>query len=334
MRVLALALLASCGGSSTSSPTPTAPVTTAAAVTTTTKTAPTASDTPTTAPVIPSGKLLTIAEARRYLLALVNRDRATEHLPPLELDEGPGQTSGQKHAEDMAHLGYLGHWGSDGSVPEQRLTEAGGADMVFENALCYTDEITRGVDPDPKIDPAELDKSEAQFFNEKPPNDGHRKTILRPGEKKVGIGVAQAIPQPHEKIVPCISQEFTYPYGSYDKLPLTAKIGQTVHVAGTIGNGAKFGGVGVSRVDSPKPLAVHDLNQRRHYPQPDTYQMYFPAGFTTPIPVKVDGASFSIDLPLSDHAKPGLYAVSVWGKIPGQTEHGLISFGMRTVLVK
>jgi hypothetical protein len=267
------------------------------------------------------------------MLELVNRDRATQHLAPVELDEGPAMTAGQKHAEDMAHLGYLGHWGSDGSVPEQRNTEAGGADMIFENALCHTDEITRPLDPNAKFDPADLDFAESAFFNETPPNDGHRKTILRPGQKRVGIGLALAMPRPQEKITPCVSQEFTYHYGTYDKLPMKAKVGDTIHVAGTIENGAKLGGVGLSRLESPKPLGVHDLNQRRHYVQSDAYQMYFIEGFKTPIPVKVSGASFSIDLPLSDGGKPGLYEVSVWGNVPGQTEHGLISFSMRTIVV-
>src|SRR5262249_60581511 len=89
---------------------------------------------------------LTAPEARRYMLALINRDRATQGLSAVELDEGPPTRAGQAHAEDMVRLGYLGHWGSDGSIPEQRHTDAGGADMVLENALCFTDEAKRSVD--------------------------------------------------------------------------------------------------------------------------------------------------------------------------------------------
>ena len=81
------------------------------------------------------------------MVALVNRDRATQGLGPVELDDGAPTVAGQAHAEDMARLGYLGHWGSDGSVPEQRHTEAGGSDMVLENALCFTDEAKRTLDP-------------------------------------------------------------------------------------------------------------------------------------------------------------------------------------------
>ena len=71
------------------------------------------------------------------MLALINRDRASQGLVPVELDEGAPTLAGQRHAEDMVRLGFLGHWGSDGSVPEQRHTEAGGADMVLERAKLF-----------------------------------------------------------------------------------------------------------------------------------------------------------------------------------------------------
>src|SRR5271156_5652402 len=48
-----------------------------------------------------SGKAwLTIHEARCLMVSLVNRDRATMKLPPVELDEGPPTVAGQGHAED------------------------------------------------------------------------------------------------------------------------------------------------------------------------------------------------------------------------------------------
>ena len=73
------------------------------------------------------------------MLRLINRDRASVGLGPVTLDEGAAQDAGQAHAEDKAHLGYLGHWGSDGSIPEERLTRAGGADLDFANAICLFD---------------------------------------------------------------------------------------------------------------------------------------------------------------------------------------------------
>lgn len=279
---------------------------------------------------------LRVPEARRYMLALVNRDRATAHLSPVELDEGAPTRAGQRHAEDMARHGFLGHWGSDGSVPEQRYTEAGGADVTFENALCFADERLRALDPDPRIDPVEIERSEAAFFNEVPPNDGHRKNILRPGHKRIGIGIAQPIETPAEHPVPCIAQELAYAYGSYGPLPARARVGDTVHVEGTLAGDATFGGVGVARIDAPRPIPVAELNARRSYVQPEPFKMYWPEGFVTPVPVKVHGQAFSIDVPLDDKRRPGLYEVSVWAKLPGArgpADKGFASVSLRTVHV-
>lgn len=277
-------------------------------------------------------KKLTIAEARRYMLALVNRDRGSQGLGPVELDEGPPTLAGQAHAEDMAKLGYLGHWGSDGSVPEQRHSDAGGADMVLENALCFTDEAKRTLDPKPLIDPAQIERAESLFFEEVPPNDGHRKNILKPGHTKVGIGIAQPMATVTEIPTPCVSQEFIDSYGSYSALPKRAKVGTMVKVEGTLANGVRPSGVGVARIVAPKPIAASELNKRRSYPVPKPFQMYWGPGFVTPVPVKIEGQRLAIEVPLSDKGQPGLYEVSVWGKLPGSEEHAMLS--LRTILVE
>lgn len=334
--LLLLVALASCGDGAVSGPPPNAPPTTASSAMAPATPAPTMSEKPPPAPasttVTRPGKTLTIAEARRYMLDLINRDRRSQGLPPVELDEGPAQKAAQAHAEDMAKLGYLGHWSSDGSVPEQRMSDAGGLDMILENALCFTDEKPRTLDPKPPIDPKAMEKSESQFFDEVPPNDGHRKNILRPHHVKVGIGIAQPISTAAEIGVPCVAQEFVDAYGTYTALPRKAKIGATVRVEGTLSNGARPSGVGVARAPLPKPISTNELNKRRSYPVPKPYQMYWPPGFVTPIPLKVDGTKFSIDVPLSDGGQPGLYEVSIWAKIGPSNENVIV--GMQTIRVE
>ena len=277
-------------------------------------------------------KKLSAAEASRYMLALVNRDRATQGLAPVELDDGAPTQAGQAHAEDMARLGYLGHWGSDGSVPEQRHTEAGGADMVLENALCFTDEAKRTLDPKPLVDPEQIERAESLFFDEVPPNDGHRKNILKPGHTRVGIGVAQPLSTATEIAVPCFTQEFTDGYGTYAPLPKRAKVGTVIHVEGAIAAGARPTGVGVARVVRPAPIAPSELNKRRSYPVPKPFQMYWGPGFVTPVPVKIEGAKLAIDVPLSDHGQPGLYEISIWAKLGKSEEHTMVS--LRTIVVE
>jgi uncharacterized protein YkwD len=282
----------------------------------------------------PVGTLLTLTEARRYMLKLVNRDRASAGLAPVELDEGAPTRAGQAHAEDMARNGYLGHWGTDGSVPEERFTEAGGADMVLENSSCFTDEKKRTIDRAPRIDPRNVEQAEDMFFHEQPPHDGHRKNILKPWHRRVGFGVAQPVGTATEIPVPCFAQEFVDPYGTYGTVPRTARVGDMLHVQGTVASPAKFAGVGLARVDAPKPIDVGELNQRRSYPVPTPYEMYWPPGFQTRIPVRVVGSRFDVDVPLGDKDRrgPGMYELSVWASFQGSEE--LVMIGLRTIQVR
>jgi uncharacterized protein YkwD len=278
---------------------------------------------------VPPARTLTLAQARKYMVELVNRDRATEHLPPVVLDEGAPSRAGQAHAEDMARLGYLGHWGSDGSVPEQRMTAAGGADVDFENAYCVTDEKRRPLEPDPRFAAADLERAEAMFFGEKPPNDGHRKTILGKWRKRLGVGLAMPRPVGNEILVPCISQEFVDSYGTYDRLPKSVRRGTSLHVSGTLSNEVKVGAVGVARLDDPKPLPASELNRRRNYPQPTPSEMFWPRGFQTRIALKTTGQRFEIDVPMT--GRRGLWEISVWAQHPGEKSYTAVS--LRTLRV-
>ena len=60
--------------------------------------------------------------------------------------------------------------------------------------------------------------------------------------------------------------------------------------------------------------------------------MYWGPGFLTPIVAKIDGAKIAIDLPLSEHDKPGLYEVSVWAKLSGSEDQTIVS--LRTIAVE
>jgi hypothetical protein len=265
------------------------------------------------------------------MVRLVNLDRASMGLPPVELDDGAPTRSAQRHAQDMASHGFLGHWGTDGSVPEQRLTEAGGSDMVLENASCFIDEKPRTLDRAPLIDPKNVEKAEEMFFHEAPPHDGHRQNILKTFHKRVGVGIAQPIATATEIPVPCFAQEFIDAYAEYAPVARKVRLGDTVHVEGTMLAPATIGGVGLARAERPHKITVEDANKRRSYPVPQPYQMYWPPGYKTPIPLKVNGASFAIDLPISDGDRPGMYELSVWARFPGSTEFVMV--GLRTIQV-
>src|SRR5882757_113059 len=138
--------------------------------------APHAPPAPITAPKGP----LNVEQARHYVLSLVNRDRSENGLPPVVLDDTASR-AGQRHAEDMASSGYTAHWGTDGSVPEERYSDAGGTDFVQENAGCLADGEPRELESAPRFQARQLERVEHAFMDEKPPRDGHRKNILKPG---------------------------------------------------------------------------------------------------------------------------------------------------------
>jgi hypothetical protein len=261
------------------------------------------------------------------VLALVNRDREQEGLQPVQWDEEAARAA-QRHAEDMARYGFTGHWGTDGSVPEQRYTEAGGAHFVQENSACFFDGVTRELEPSPVFDRAALEKIEAAFINEVPPRDGHRKNILKPAHNFVGVGLARPVGVSQ----PCMAQEFVDRYATLGPLPAEAHVGDTILVEGEVADPVKFGGVGLGRIELARSIGVDELGQRSTYRISEPNVMYFPAGFKTPKPVQVDGNRFSIELRLDDKGRPGRYEVSVWGKYPGSED--LVMVSLRTIIAE
>ncbi len=272
----------------------------------------------------PSGPLERAA-AEQYVLALVNRHRAAHDLPPVVWDEAAAE-AGRRHAADMAARGFTAHLGSDGSVPEQRYSESGGAHLVQENAACFFDGVARELDPTPRFEPRQLEAIEDAFYNEVPPHDGHRTNILKRWHTGFGVGLAKPLGVEQ----PCMAQEFVDEYADLTKLPAVAARRQLITVSGTLRAPAVFGAIGLGRIDSARPLTPEALNQTSsyHMPAPDT--LYSPAGFVTPKPVQLEGDRFRIELALG--AQAGRYLVSVWARMPGSEELTMVS--LRAITVK
>jgi uncharacterized protein YkwD len=267
------------------------------------------------APITTPKGPLNVEQARHYVLSLVNRDRADNGLPAVELDDTASR-AGQRHADDMARSGYTAHWGTDGSVPEERYSDAGGTDFVQENAGCLADGEHRELDAAPRFDARMLERVERAFMDEKPPRDGHRKNILKAGHTGFGVGVAK----PKGVDLACLSQEFVDDYGDYGALPKSASAGATLHIEGDVKGPIVFGGIGIGRIDPPKPLSAAHLNTTYTYAVPSPEDLYFPKGFVTKKAVDLSGKHFKIDVPLGKAGRPGRYEVSVWGKFPGAGE--------------
>lgn len=273
----------------------------------------------------PAGPL-TRKEAERYVLDLVNRDRKANGLAPVRWDATAAK-AGQRQADDMARRGFTAHLGTDGSTPEKRHTEAGGVAMVMENVACFADAEERELDPDPRFTVEELERIEHTFISEVPPLDGHKRNILTPWHTSLGVGLAKT----KGLHIVCMAQEFVDNYGTFDPLPPKAKVGSKLRVAGSVGAPAEVAAVGIARVDKPKAMKADALLKTYAYAIPKPYVTYFKKGFKTPIPLTVTGTSFSIEVPLSDQGRPGIYGVSVWAKVPGTED--LVMISLRTIEV-
>ncbi|MBO3458589.1 CAP domain-containing protein [Aetokthonos hydrillicola Thurmond2011] len=109
------------------------------------------------------------------VLELVNQQRGAVGVAPLSLNSQL-MASAQGHSQDMADNNFLDHKGSDGSSPADRAQRAGyPSSFVGEN-------IEAGS--------STPEDAMSAWMNETPPNDGHRRNILSPDYREIGIGYA------------------------------------------------------------------------------------------------------------------------------------------------
>ena len=122
-------------------------------------------------------------EIRSRLLELINAERFLAGVNDLEFDDLAGRVA-MGHAADMARGNFISHWGSDGRKPYHRYSFAGGIHATQENVAS----IDRFFSADWKDLANDLIALHVRMHEEKPPRDGHRKTILAPQHTHVGFG--------------------------------------------------------------------------------------------------------------------------------------------------
>jgi cysteine-rich secretory family protein len=124
-------------------------------------------------------------EIRNKLLELVNAERYLTGASELEFDDLASRVA-TAHAIDMATGNFVSHWGRDGRKPYHRYSFAGGIHATQENVAS----INNFFSADWKDLTNDLITLHVRMHAEKPPRDGHRKTILAPQHTHVGFGFA------------------------------------------------------------------------------------------------------------------------------------------------
>jgi uncharacterized protein YkwD len=272
---------------------------------------------------------LSLAQAREYMLGLINKDRATNKLPPVQLDE-VASAAAQLHSDEMATKNFSSHWHADGRKPPQRYNDAGGLDYVAENSLGghLDPPWTAAPAPNQFFKPRELDKIEHSFFHERPPNDGHRKNILDPAHTHVGIGLTvidlQYNGTPNSQQTYC-AEEFVSRYANFSTTKRIFDRSAPFVIDAELNPSVQIYGVSVFREDLPTNIKLSALQNNR---LPEFHGGYtiatehitsvFPAPFR-PSPngsLTLEKGHLHCEITPAEDWKSGLYYIYVYGKPP------------------
>lgn len=277
---------------------------------------------------------LPLEKARLYMLSLVNTDRAKYHCSPLGLDS-VASTAAQMQADEMASLGCCKHWDSYGRKPWQRYTDVGGIHSVGENLVSahsskWNPEDSREfrILKNPQFSKQKLIAMESCFMHEQPPNDGHRREILRPEHNKLGVGLSCSVNSAGDSFV-CLAQEFINEYGEYSKFPQKIVRGAEFQMSGVLSNGLSLRSVEVRREAAPILLTKSKLEKMPDHCSlsGDSIASCSPEDKPTTIKVwkEAEQQHFSVWIVPEKDWKSGLYYVLIWAVPPEGKEAIVIS---------
>jgi hypothetical protein len=255
------------------------------------------------------------AEAKRALLERINRDRAEAGVGALRYEPRAAEM-GDRYCLSAALDGSWGHWDVQGRAPYLRWGLAGGVDYHSENVAAYSISSGRVDRPLREL----LIEAHESMMAERPPQDGHRRTILDPSFTHVGIGAAVAGGEFR------MSQEFTRVALEWVELPAGARRpGEWARFAGQVEPEWEVGLVEIRFEPPPRPLSLGELRRRGSYRLPGVVQSLRPrlpegglyaAGGRGDFPEK-DGR-FTLAFPLEEE---GHYFVVCYVRRRGASAH-------------
>jgi len=245
------------------------------------------------------------------VLGHINKSRLEQGLAALVLNDTASKAA-QLHCDETVERGYIGHWGKDGSKPYHRYHRLGGTGGVSENLawFCQRAYEEKSVIPcDRKIDASKENliilakRSHDAFMAERPPNDGHRTTVLNPYHTSVGIGYAIS----KGRFSYC--EEYVAQYIELASDMQAATLGQVVTLSGRVLDPQSHGVYAISITYDPPLSEYLDKNQ------PDSYPNYGVAKVKSFAPWEInyqaDTGNFSTSF---KPTKSGLYYVQYFIK--------------------
>jgi hypothetical protein len=198
----------------------------------------------------------------------INRDRAAAGLSAVEWDEAASKVADDFCARQIAEKSR-GHFLTNGVPPYARMGFDGVFGMQSENSVSWITTAARVSEPILRL---ALEGHE-DMLHEKPPSDGHRRTILDPEATHVGVGWAS------ENGRFQMAQEFLV--RGLARLSLSAS---RARHAGVLFEGRPLGTstvsfVTVAREPPPRTLSRAEASGRTSYSYPQAKLSYIPEGY-------------------------------------------------------
>jgi hypothetical protein len=251
----------------------------------------------------------TFKDIRRNILEMIDEERDVAKVQPVALDDLATAVA-TKHAVDLVTKEFTSHWGSDGLKPYHRYSFAGGTAATEEN-VSSADNTWSLKAKDLKQDTAYL---HVRLYQEKPPYDGHRRTILAPQHTHVGIGLA--VQDLRLRMV----ELFVAKYVEVKPIAREAKPGAQLYFSGKIVRRNYYlNHVEVFYEPLPTPPEVSWLREPRSYALPKDSRRLRPVlqppllyadGSVGVVDVGYDG-SFRTPVRMYKD-KPGIYTLVAW----------------------
>lgn len=258
-------------------------------------------------------------DAKAALLARINADRLATGAPPVAVDLVAAR-AGDDFCLDAARQRTLGHWDLAGRAPYDRYADAGGVDVHAEN-FSGTSKTGAPFHPDELV--ALLLDAHRQMMAERPPADGHRRTILDPSWTHVGIGVALEGGEFR------MTEEFSRHAVEWVEIPAgpVSLAARTAPFAAELPKGWNLAAIEIAHERAPRPMSAAEIGRRLSYAYPATSRRLLPrlaASYRYPDgstgEVDVQGGVVRARIPLG--SGPGSYWVFVYaapGPVAGVT---------------
>jgi cysteine-rich secretory family protein len=204
---------------------------------------------------------------KKAVFARINADRASQGVAPVAWDAAASRVADLYTAAQVRE-DVRGHFLLDGIPPYARTAFAGIFGFGQENSVAWT--TTGSSFSEPSVDLA-VD-GEASMFGEKPPNDGHRVTILDPDATHVGVGWAQGGSRFR------MAEEFLTRRLAELTLELVASDPATVLFRGRPIPGQHLQFVTLAMEPGPRPISRSEAASRTRYTYPDPHLAFGPEG--------------------------------------------------------